>query len=265
MSQIYFKEYGNGEPLVFLHGFCETHAIWEEIANSLGKEYRVLYPDLPGFGKSPQLAPSFSLNDIGNAIVQWLQSLSIQKCFIFGHSLGGYITLEIARQHPAILHGLCLFNSTAYPDGPDKKENRNKLIAHLRENGVSAFIRTFVPSLFYPERVGEFEGQIKRITENGLKLSAAAVAAYAAAMRDRPDGTAVLKANKSNTLIIAGENDQNVPREVSMNMKALIDERHFHLLPASAHMSMYEQKDKVLEIIRGFIEKVGNYSVGSLN
>lgn len=265
MAQIYFKEYGKGDPLVFLHGFCETHTIWEEIGEALGKKYRVLCPDLPGFGRSAQLAPSFGLDDVADALVQWLQGMAIRQCIVFGHSLGGYITLALARRHPQFLRGFCLLNSTAYADNAEKKENRNKLIAHLQQNGLSTFIKTFVPSLFYPQRIGEFEKQINSITEIGLKLSAESVAAYAAAMRDRPDSADVLKANKDRVLIIAGVNDQNVPAEVSQRMKSLIDTDSFYLLPDSAHMSMYEQRDKVLEIIGGFVEKLGNYSAGSLN
>lgn len=256
MAHISYQEYGGGYPLLFLHGFCETNKVWEDFAHLLSNDFHVLCPDLPGFGKTSLFANSFTIDDVAKEIKNWLRELSINKCLVVGHSLGGYIALSMARQYPELIKGFCLFNSSAFADSEDKKENRNKLIDHIKNNGVESFIKTFVPSLFYEERISEFEDKIAMIREDGLKVSPETVMGYAAAMRDRPDATEILKSNSRSTLIIAGEEDKNVPKEVSLAMARYIENKNFHVLPASAHMSMYEQQDKAAEVIKDFAHEI---------
>lgn len=256
MSQIYYKEYGGGYPLIFLHGFCETHHVWENLAEYLQADFHVICPDLPGFGKTSLFSTDFSLKNVAREMKIWLHELSIQKCLIFGHSLGGYITLAMVEQYPELTKGFCLFNSSAFADSDDKKENRNKLIEHIKKHGTASFIETFVPSLFYDKRADEFQRQINEIRKEGLKIAPETIIAYAAAMRDRPDYTAILKSNGEKALIIAGEEDQNVPKTVSQKLGEMIDKQNFHLLPASAHMSMFEQTAKAAGIIRKFADRL---------
>ena len=256
MSKIYYKEYGGGYPLIFLHGFCETNYVWEGVAELLKNDFRIICPDIPGFGKSLPMPNGFTLDDVASELYNGLTNdLKIDNGFVIGHSLGGYITLAFARMFPDFCNGFCLFNSSVFEDSEDKKENRNKLIEHLRENGVTSFIRTFVPSLFYSDRVADFENVIVKIRDEGLKLSPDVVAGYAAAMRDRKSGVETIKKYKENVLVIAGEEDNNVPKEVSLKISTFINSSNFYLLPASAHMSMFEQKVRSAEIIRDFVTK----------
>ena len=98
MAHISYKEYGGGYPLLFLHGFCETNKVWEDFAHLLSNDFHVLCPDLPGFGKTSLFANSFTIDDVAKEIKNWLRELSINKCLVVGHSLGGYIALSMARQ-----------------------------------------------------------------------------------------------------------------------------------------------------------------------
>jgi len=53
MTDVYFEERGSGFAVVLIHGLCETHTIWDRFAANLADKYRIIYPDLPGFGNSP--------------------------------------------------------------------------------------------------------------------------------------------------------------------------------------------------------------------
>jgi len=256
MNDIFIKTYGSGKPIIMLHGFCETNYVWQELAKELQNEFRIICPDLPGFGQSELLGKGFSIEDVAKTIVAKLDLESIDKAFFIGHSLGGYVTLSIVHLFPGRVQGFCLLNSSAYEDSPVKKDNRNKLIGHIDDQGVKPFIRTFVPSLFFHDRVEEFEANIKAIKEAGLALGPETIKGYAAAMRDRKDHEELLKNNPEKAMIIAGEEDQNVPVEVSKKMGALVNNENFHLLPASAHMSMYEQKVRCAEILRDFVNRI---------
>lgn len=249
-------EAGNGFPVVFLHGFCESNTIWKALSKNLSDECRIICPDLPGFGKSPLPSENFSLADIGDNLVTWLKEKGIKNCVVIGHSLGGYISLEILRKHHGFVKGIGLFNSTAFGDLPDKKENRNKLIAFIKEYGVEPFLKTFVPSLFYPETADNHQKVITQITNEGLLVQPESVIKYAVAMRDRGDSIDLLKKYRDRIMLISGEFDQNVPLKKSMEMADILDKENTHVIKDSAHMSLFEQSDICYEAIRKFVKKM---------
>lgn len=243
---------GEGYPLVFIHGFCESSSYWEGVHDEYSDEFRVITLDLPGFGKSALPNQAFSLGEIGDSVADLLSSLSIDQCIIIGHSLGGYVALELLRNHRQLATAICLFNSSAFADPPDKKENRNKLIEFISKNGVQPFLSTFVPSLFYLETSEKHESVISRIRDEGMSIQPESVILYAAAMRDRVESIDLLTKYPDRVLLISGEYDQNVPLQKSREMAAYLKSSHFHIMPESAHMSWYEQRDLSSAAIRQF-------------
>jgi pimeloyl-ACP methyl ester carboxylesterase len=153
MGSVYYKQQGDGPALVFLHGFCESHEIWDETGPELSSDYRVITPDLPGFGKSAILKSPFSIREVGRTVIEFIETLGIRKLALIGHSLGGYVALAIAKERPDLVAGLCLFHSTAQADSEEKRINRNKVIYFVERNGVQPFIETFVPGLFFQREV----------------------------------------------------------------------------------------------------------------
>ena len=136
MSPLFFYEEGSGPPIVFLHGFCETHEIWKDFVKPLSTRFRVILIDLPGFGRSEILPTPFTIDDVGNTVANWLIENQVLKSILIGHSLGGYVTLSVAERHSQLLEGIGLFHSMAFEDTQEKKENRNKVIEFVRRNGV---------------------------------------------------------------------------------------------------------------------------------
>ncbi len=258
MQMINFFDSGKGFPLVFLHGYCESNKIWEDLSRELSDEFRVICPDLPGFGKSPLPSHHFSLAQIGDHLINWIKEIGIEQCIVVGHSLGGYISLEILRKHQDFVKSIVLFNSSAFADSEDKKENRNKLIGFINEYGVAPFLSTFVPSLFYPPTAHDFAEVIKRITEDGLSIAPEAVTLYAEAMRDRDDSMELLHKYPEKILLIAGEHDQNVPLEKTKKMAKYLPEGQVFIIPDSAHMSLFEQSNICYSAIRNFARKSMN-------
>ena len=252
MQEIAYFEKGHGFPVIFLHGFCESNMIWEDLSEALSDEFRVVCPDLPGFGKSPLPEKPFTLSEIGNVIIAWAKNLGIGKALVIGHSLGGYISLEILRNNPDFAPGIGLFNSSAFADPDEKKENRNKLIEFIKTNGVEPLLTTFVHSLFYPETAKNHQKVIDRILEEGKSIRPEAVINYAAAMRDRRDGINLLKKHPDDILLIAGEYDQNVPLEKTKEMAAMLNKDNVYIMPRSAHMSVFEQRERCYQAIRKF-------------
>ena len=255
MPQLHFYKSGAGFPVLLLHGFCESGSYWRPLSNELSKKFQIICPDLHGFGLSPLPSEAFSLEYIAELLVAWAKSSGISSCIIIGHSMGGYISLEILRKYPDFVKGIGLLNSSAFEDPPDKKENRNKLIELIKKNGVASFLSTFVPSLFYPENLSAHQGIIDELRKEGLSIAPETVMSYAAAMRDRVDSIDLLKKNHDRILLISGKYDQNVPLEKSKAMAKHLANENVHIIPDSAHMSLFEQPELCYDAITTFVNK----------
>lgn len=250
---ISFSEKGSGFPVVLIHGFCETSEIWEGFMDSLSKHYRVLTPDLPGFGKSPLPEGDFSIDDIGEMVYQWLQSLGIDKTVMIGHSLGGYVTLAFAKKHPTMLKGMGLFHSTAFADSSEKKSSRNKTIDFVKGKGVEVFARSFVPQLFYLKNRKALRAEVKKVVDIAANTPEESLIAYTKAMRDRNDRTDVLKSLTTPILIVAGDKDTSVPVETISEQELLPKKAIVHIFDNTGHMGMFEKKEQSLRAVQNFV------------
>lgn len=251
MSPLFTDDEGSGPPLVFLHGFCETHEIWKAFVKPLKAQFRIILIDLPGFGRSEILASPFSIDDVGNEVANWLRENQILKSILIGHSLGGYVALSVAAQHSQLLEGIGLFHSIAFEDSQEKKENRNKVIEFVRKNGVQPFIDTFVPGLFFDKS----NPSIPHIHKIASQTEAETLMGYTSAMRDRSDRSSALKSSIPK-LLLAGTEDTLIPIEVSRRMGKMSENSDFFELKNTAHMGFLESKKECQSIIRRFAGQI---------
>ncbi len=251
MNKIFHQTEGSGQPVVLIHGFCETSEIWKDFSSALAEKNKVYCIDLPGFGKSRFPETPFTIDQIASLIIEWLVENKITNPVLIGHSLGGYVALSIAEQKPQNIGGLVLFHSTAYPDSEEKKANRNKVIEFVETHGVDPFVDTFVPSLFHLKN----HSALSTVDKIARKTSAEAVITYSKAMRDRPSRIDFLKSFKKRYLILGGQFDGVIPPEVSIQLGKLSNNGSTFILPEAAHMGMFEQPQESLKRIIEYIQR----------
>jgi pimeloyl-ACP methyl ester carboxylesterase len=256
MSLLSYNDFGAGMPLVLIHGFCETKAIWDNYAPTLSLQYRVICIDLPGFGESALDADHCSIESMADEVAHLLNTLQITHCVMIGHSLGGYVSLAFAAKYAKMLLGLGMFHSTAYADKPEKQENRNKTMLYIQEHGVPAFIKPFVPALFFHTSRKRLEKEIEATIQIGLQTKLETVLAVTKAMRDRVDRTHVLENLKIPVLYIVGKQDSAVPFEMSMLQIQIPANCVVQILNHTGHMGMFERKKETLQMIDGFCKMV---------
>ncbi|MGY6558923.1 MAG: alpha/beta fold hydrolase [Nitritalea sp.] len=246
-----------GRPcLLFLHGFLEDHRIWQAALPALEGEFELLLVDLPGFGQSPMPAETegpLSVESVAVSLLDWLEEQdATENLFLIGHSLGGYIALALAELLGAKLKGICLFHSTAFADSPEKQRMRDKVCSFLEKQGVEAFLRGFVPSLFAQGQRELLQGPIQSLIRQGSRTPTEVALAYTRAMRNRPDRREVL-ARMSPSLFIAGLEDPAISVTDSRAQEGLVDS--FVLLEGVGHMGMYEKNAAGIEALAAFLEK----------
>ena len=137
---------GNGFPVVFLHGYGENLSLWDKLTDYLSTEYQTISVDLPGFGQSKALEGPFSIEDVAETVYGYLSNdINLSEYVIFGHSLGGYVTLAMADLYPENIKGFGLINSTSLEDSPEKKDNRAKTAQFIEKHGGSFFLKSLSP------------------------------------------------------------------------------------------------------------------------
>ncbi|MCH6235376.1 alpha/beta fold hydrolase [Cognataquiflexum rubidum] len=252
---INFVSFGQGKPLILIHGFCESKEMWITFSQELAKTHTVYCIDLPGFGESPLQQDSITLEEVAVMLHDWMEENRIYHPTVIGHSLGGYITLALAELMGNGLAAIGLFHSTAFPDDAEKKKTRNKTITFIKKHGVYKFIDSFVPPLFSEQHRITHKNRIEELTALGKKSSKKGVLGYLAAMRDRKDRMEVWKNFNGKKLMIAGVLDGAVKIEGSRMHKPYTDD--YFELQEVGHMGMFEAEQETLIILQEFLKKLG--------
>jgi len=234
MNPIPFVAEGKGPDVLFLHGFCETSDIWTDWKKNLTGA-RLILVDLPGFGNSPPLSGTVTIDRVAEKIADLIVYQQFKPVLV-GHSLGGYVALAVAEKIPALTEGLVLFHSTPYADTEDRKALRDKTIGFVRENGVDAFSRLLIPNLFHQKDLPS----VAQMQQLAAQTPQQTVLDYTAAMRDRPDRVAAFLAFNGKKAIIAGEHDALIPVDAMRTLAQQNRDIQLCILENTAHMGMFE-------------------------
>jgi pimeloyl-ACP methyl ester carboxylesterase len=248
-------EAGISDVVVLLHGYCGSSAYWEHIAQELEQSVRIIAPDLRGHGRSS--APGdeiYTMELYAEDIAQMLIQLQINNSIMLGHSLGGYITLAFAERFSKKLSGFGLIHSTALEDSETAKQNRDKAVASLEENGVQAFVDGLIPKLFAPANVVELQSEVEHGKQIGYGTALHGAIATARGMKARANRKHVIEQAELPVLLVAGADDKVIPNEStfaaegSATVKVKLD--------AAGHMGMIEQPKELIAAILSFMDSV---------
>lgn len=254
-STMNYSDGGEGPVLVFIHGFCEDYSIWNNIAEDLISDYRILQVDCIGFGNStPGDSFGFSMREQAAALDELLSLLKIDHAVFIGHSMGGYISLCLLSIHPELFKGMVLVHSTADSDTPERKENRNKTI-QLVERSPQVFIREFYYNLFAPHRKNEFEREIGVFREKANCILSTSIIGTLKGLRDRENTIELLRNSSIHKLIVAGRYDLLIP----VNQLKKLAEYCFcdyDELENSGHMGFLEEPQNLHSVIKNWLKKI---------
>lgn len=168
-----------------------------------------------------------------------------------GHSMGGYVALEVMRQAPGRVAKLALLNTNARPDSPEATENRRRLLK-LAETDFKAVITTLLPKLMTPEHVRD--AALAGIVDTmALGVGKEAFKRQQEAIIGRIDSRAHLGAIRCPTLVVAASRDQLMPVEVLREMAEGIPGARLAIVEDCGHMASMEQPREVIALLREWI------------
>ena len=244
---LHFEKIGSGKPVVFLHGFLESSSMWETLQLAQFPFQSILI-DLPGHGKSILLPEEVSIEAMAKEVSETLNFLEVYEYDVVGHSMGGYVALQLAKNSPKV-NQICLLNSNFWEDSPQKKIDRNRVIEVVKTN-PSRFIKEAINGLFaQPEKHQDF---IQKAISEANEMSAEAVVYATKAMRDRADNSIFAQQKSADLKIIQGELDQAVPLDI-MLQKTRNQDFNLTVLSHVAHMMHVEAQQDLMIILKDFL------------
>ncbi|CAH8284425.1 pimeloyl-ACP methyl ester carboxylesterase [Mariniflexile fucanivorans] len=250
---VFYTDEGQGNPVVFLHGFLENSTMWQAFIPELTKKNRVICIDLLGHGKTECLGYIHTMELMAEVVEAVLNQLKITKSTLIGHSMGGYVALAFAEKNPKNLKGLCLMNSTSLPDTEEKKRNRDRAIIAVKQN-YKTFVRIAVNNLFRPKNRIVFADKIKDVVNEALKTPLQGIVAALEGMKIRKDRQHLLQSPTFKKMMIISKKDPALDYKTLIAQAKNTDVKKVEF--PDGHMSHIENQDDFLIEIMHFIENI---------
>src|SRR5687768_4318164 len=207
--QIFVKTIGTGTPILFLHGFLEDHSVLNAIYPDFVNEgFQCILMDLPCHGKTRYSGQVCTMSFMAGEVFNYLTANNIQNPFVFGHSMGGYVGLELQR---LMNIRLTLVHSNFWTDSEAKKLDRNRVIEVVKRN-KKLFLNEAIPNLFAPFNREFHREEIARLIEQANRLDGLEIAAATGGLRDRFASHDLME--RCDIKIIQGSDDATVPNDV---------------------------------------------------
>lgn len=252
---VFYHTYGieSGQPVVFLHGYLESSEIWNNIAELLSDEYYIITLDIPGHGASNVPDREGSMPAMAEAVFTIMDHLGIKRYHLIGHSMGGYLLLQLVHENPDSILSAILVHSNCFADSEEKKINRDREILMVREGKKELIVNTNIPRLYANNNLGKMSDKIEWSKQLARQTNDKGIIFALEAMKGRPDRSKILKEGRIPFLLIGGRNDNLIPFEKMEEMKGLSHGIKLECLENSGHMGFFEEPDKTLNAIRNFL------------
>ena len=141
MQDLYVGDKGKGFPLVLVHGFLGSSDMWEPQINFFKNNFRVITPDLPGFGKSNKIKSFDNIQAIANLLLETIEFKKIHKFHLLGHSMGGMIVQEMAKKSGDKISKLVCYSTGPRGEMPGRFETVDQSRENLKKNGLEIMAR----------------------------------------------------------------------------------------------------------------------------
>jgi pimeloyl-ACP methyl ester carboxylesterase len=251
---IEYDDIGNGVPLLLIHGFPLDRTLWRTQIAGLSQLYRVIAPDLRGFGQSSETdSEAVTMEQYAADLKSLLDSVNVKQAVVGGISMGGYIALALYAQYADRVKGLILANTRAVPDTEDGKQARLNNAQRVAESGTGFLVDSMAPKMLGITAKPEIEIAVRSMM---LRQRPSGVMSALRGMAARTDRTALLRFATVPVLIVSGSQDTLIPVSDSETMHALIPNSRLVIIPDAGHLSNLDKADAFNHVVREYYKQV---------
>ena len=250
MQHIYIGDEGKGFPLVLVHGFLGSSKMWEPQINFFKDYFRVITPDLPGFGKSSKIKSLDSINSMAKIVLELLKKRDINKFNLMGHSMGGMIVQEMAIISGDKINKLICYSTGSIGDIPGRFESIDLSREKLKKDGIEKTANRISKKWF----VEGDKAKYFYLCNNANKTMSEEAADNALKALKNWRGLENLQNIKNKTLIIWGDKDTAYNFNQVDVLNKNIPNSKIEIIKGCSHNVHLEIPEKFNEIVKNFLE-----------
>lgn len=230
-SPIRYEVAGEGEAVICVHGLSESSRVWYRNLPVLAGHYRIYLIDLPGFGSMRRQRKLFELKQCATWLERWMEIMGLESASLIGHSMGGYVSMDLAARRPEKIQRLVLVDSIGIPFGCSARS-----LVYPALKAIGRTHPSFWPCISYDYlRAGP--GMIWRAAQQIVAL----------------DEVAALSALRLPILLIWGEQDDLVPLSSGRQLHELLNGSRLSVIPKANHFCMFERPQDFHNILLPFL------------
>jgi len=251
MQDIYVGDIGKGFPLVLVHGFLGSSEMWKPQIEYFKKNYRVITPDLPGFGKSNKIESCDSIISMAQVVLDSLKEKKIEKFYLLGHSMGGMIVQEIIKIIGNQVVKLICYGTGPVGEIPGRFESIDRSRERLKKEGLLETANRISKTWF----VKRDKAKYFYLCSNAGKATNLKAADNALIAMKNWNGLENLKKIKNQTLIIWGNQDKSYNFDQVEALNKHIPNSELKIFNECSHNTHLEKPDKFNEYVADFLQK----------
>jgi pimeloyl-ACP methyl ester carboxylesterase len=228
------------ETLVLIPGLANTPRLYEAQIPAIARERTIFVADHTRDDSLPAIAARL-LREVPGRFA------------LAGLSMGGYVAMEVMRQAPERVERLALLDTSARPDTPEARADRERMISLAQAGRFEDIISRLWPRLVHPDHQDDekLRGVVTAMMQD---VGAEAYIRQQRAIMARPDSRPLLPGIEIPTLILVGEEDAITPADIAREMAEMIEWASLVVIPGSGHLSSLERPEEVTRALRLWLE-----------
>lgn len=253
---ISYDDVGQGAPLVFVHGHPFDRSMWQDQAGALRSQYRLIAPDLRGYGETTAVPGIVSLTEMAADIAALLDELGIEQAMLAGLSMGGQIVLEFYRLFPSRVRALILADTSPQAETEAGKRIRRDTAERLLREGMSLYADETLPKMLSAHSIAHQPEVADRLLAMMQRTPPVGAAAALRGRAERPDYVELLSRISVPTLVVVGSDDAFTPVSDAEFMHARIPSAQLAVIAETGHVPNMEKPDEFNRILIEFLQTV---------
>lgn len=252
-----YGDSGNGPVVVLLHGFPLTRDMWRPQVETLAKAgFRVITPDLRGFGDSEVPEGPYSMSLFSDDVVALLDHLEIDRAIIGGMSMGGYILLNLLERYPERVVAACFITTRSNSDSETTKAGRLALLERMKREGTGSMAELSTATLLAGETLRSNPELVRTVYRWMTSADLKGIEGALHALLERKDYSALLQNFDLPSLVIGADQDSAVPPEELRVLSKGLPNNEMCMIPGAGHMANLEQPEAFNECLLRFLRRV---------
>lgn len=256
-TTVAYDDRGQGNPLVLIHGHPFDRSMWwPQVEHFSQASWRVLAPDLRGYGASTVVPGKTPLETFAHDIAGFLDQLGVDEIVLGGLSMGGQIVMEFHRLFPHRVRGLVLADTSPHAETIDGRVLRNDTADRLLREGMAPYAEEVLSKMVAPHNIETMPAVAQHVLNMMRGTSPEGAAAALRGRAERPDYVEMLAQVTVPALVVVGRHDEFTPVNDAELMHERIPDATLAVIDGAAHMPNLERPTEFNHALQDFLGSV---------